>query len=232
MICSRARRAGDDRVGLVVEEWVAKRADLNYQFTVGRDSRVHVDFVKEALTEGGVHRGHRIPAGLGEGQAAELAEVARLLGGRLARDGYFGVVGVDAMLDPDGGLYPVVEINARHNMSTYQASVQEAFIGSGRTALIRGYPLRLGAPLPYGSLRRAMAGLMFDPARGTGLLINNYATVNAAAAQEGRAPGADFEGRLYGVVVADSADRTAALDDEVVRRLAAVAESTKGGRRG
>ena len=63
-----ARRPGDDRVALVVEEWVAKRADLNYQFTVGRDGQVHFDFVKEALTEGGVHMGHRIPAGSTERQ--------------------------------------------------------------------------------------------------------------------------------------------------------------------
>ena len=232
MISSRARKAETDRLGLVVEEWVAKRADLNYQFTVGRDGSVHVDFVKEALTEGGVHLGHRIPARLTERQTAELTEVSRLLAGRLADDGYFGVVGVDAMVDPDGGLYPLVEINARHNMSTYLASIQEAFIGSGSTALVRRYPVRLGVPLPFGTLYRALADLLFDPARGTGLLINNYATVNAAASQGERAPGAHFDGRLYGVVVADSADRLAALDDEVGRRLAAVAESTRGEGRG
>lgn len=232
MIGSRARKAGNDRVGLVVEEWVAKRADLNYQFTVGRDGGVHVDFVKEALTEGGVHLGHRIPARLTERQTAELREISGKLGGRLADDGYFGVVGVDAMVDPDGGLYPLVEINARHNMSTYQASIQEAFIGSGSTALVRRYPVRLGAPLSFGTLHRAMADLLFDPARGTGLLINNYATVNAAAPPGERVPGAGFDGRLYGVVVGDSADRTAVLDDEVGRRLAAVAESTRGEGRG
>ncbi|MEI5527098.1 ATP-grasp domain-containing protein [Streptomyces brasiliscabiei] len=232
MIRGRARKAGDDRVGLVLEEWVAKRADLNYQFTLARDGRVHVDFVKEALTEGGVHLGHRMPARLTGRQTAELAEVARRLGGRLAGDGYFGVVGVDAMIDPDGGLYPVVEINARHNMSTYQAAVQEAFIGSGRSALVRRYPVRLGAPLPFGALRRALADLLFDPARGTGLLINNYATVNAAAPPGERAPGTEFDGRLHGIVVADSADRTAALDDEVGRGLAALAESTRGSTKG
>jgi phosphoribosylaminoimidazole carboxylase (NCAIR synthetase) len=232
MIHNRARKAGHERIGLVVEEWVAKRADLNYQFTVGRDGSVHVDFVKEALTEGGVHLGHRIPARLTDRQRAQLTEVSHLLGGRLADDGYFGVAGVDAMIDPDGGLYPLVEINARHNMSTYQATIQEAFIGTESTALVRRYPLRLGARLPFGSLRRAMADLLFDPARGTGLLINNYATVNAAASPGEPVPGAHFDGRLHGVVVADSADRTAALDDEIGRRLTVVAESTRGEGRG
>ncbi|RBL85782.1 hypothetical protein DDE05_14780, partial [Streptomyces cavourensis] len=62
MIDRRAARSGDDRVVLVVEEWVDKTADLNYQFTLGRDGSVHFDFVKEAITEDGVHKGHRFPA--------------------------------------------------------------------------------------------------------------------------------------------------------------------------
>lgn len=230
MMARRGERSGDDRVAVVVEEWVAKAADLNYQFTVARSGGVHFDFVKEALTENGVHKGHRIPAGLAPPQAAELEDVSRRLGECLAGDGYHGVVGVDAMVDPDGGLYPVVEINARNNMSTYLASVQEAFIGAGRTALVRHYPVRLGRRLPFGEVRAALADALFDPSAGTGLLVNNYATVNAAAPAEA-APGSTFEGRLYGVVVADSAARTAVLDTEIGRRLAALSERTQDGNR-
>ena len=91
---------------------------------------------------------------------------------------------------------------------------------------------RIAASASFGSLRRALADLLFDPARGTGLLINNHATVNAAAPPGERPPGTDFAGRLHGIVVADSADRTAALDDEVGRRLAALAASTRGEERG
>ena len=43
----------------MVEEWVAKAADLNYQLTVGRDGGVEFNFVKEAVTDQGVHKGHR-----------------------------------------------------------------------------------------------------------------------------------------------------------------------------
>ncbi|MFI0367305.1 ATP-grasp domain-containing protein [Actinomadura sp. 1N219] len=218
MVARRAEKTGTDRIALVVEEWVAKTADLNYQFTVARDGGVHFDFVKEALTEDGVHKGHRMPARLSDRQVAELRDLAPRLGAALAADGYFGVVGVDAMVDPDGGLYPVVEINARNNMSTYQASVQEAFLGGGRTALARHYRLRLGRPLPFKDLRARLGDLLFDPARGSGLLVNNYATVNAAAPAEGEAP---FDGRLYGIVVAGSSDSMAALDREIGDRLAA-----------
>lgn len=207
------RGAEDDRISFVVEEWVAKAADLNYQFTVGRDGSVRFDFVKEAITDRNVHKGHRMPAVLPAGTLAQIREVAELLGGRLAADGYFGVVGVDAFVDPDGGLYPVVEINARHNMSTYQVPLQEKLVGPTQVALARHYPVSLNRPLPFGEVSRMLDGLMLACPGGTGLVVNNFATVNAGAGS------GSFVGRLYGVVVADTTDELAAIDDRITERL-------------
>jgi D-alanine-D-alanine ligase-like ATP-grasp enzyme len=219
MVTTRARRSGTDRLGLVVEEWVPKAADLNYQFTVSRDGVVRFDFVKEAVTEHGVHKGHRMPARLTDAQHAELVATAQLLGAALAADGYFGVVGVDAMVDPDGGLYPVIEINARNNMSTYQVRLQEEVAGAGRTALARHYVVRLTEPLPFARLQELLAGLLVDRPGGTGLLVNNYACVNAALATAEH--GAAAEGRLYGMVIGDDAATVDRLDAEIAGRLAA-----------
>src|SRR3712207_8488253 len=36
----------------------------NYQFTIGRDGGHQFDFIKQAVTERGVHRGHIMPADL------------------------------------------------------------------------------------------------------------------------------------------------------------------------
>ncbi|KUL72570.1 MULTISPECIES: ATP-grasp domain-containing protein [unclassified Streptomyces] len=216
----RAAAGGEPRTALVVEEWVAKRADLNYQFTVGRDGSTHFDFVKELLTENGVHKGHRMPARLTGGQVAEVAETAGRLGERLAADGYFGVVGVDAMVDPDGGLYPVVEINARNNMSTYQSVVHEVLAGPDEVAVARHFTVRPRRALPFAELREVLDGLLLTERgpRPRGLFVNNYATVNAAAAGAGDD---GFEGRLYGVLVAGSDAEMAALDTDITRRLAA-----------
>ncbi|WP_042386371.1 ATP-binding protein [Streptacidiphilus melanogenes] len=219
MAVGQAGRAGSDRLALVVEEWVDKSTDLNYQFTVARDGSVRFDFVKEALTERGVHKGHRMPARLTAAQDRAVREAAALLGGKLAGDGWFGVVGVDAMVDPDGGLYPVVEINARHNMSTYQAVLNEGLMGPDAVAVARHYPVRTARPLRFAELRDALSGLLLAERGGTGLLVNNFATVNAAAATGGEGP---FEGRLYGVVVAADDAATARLDAEVAGRLAAL----------
>ncbi|MBP2702772.1 ATP-grasp domain-containing protein [Microbispora sp. RL4-1S] len=213
MILRRARKSGDQRAALLVEEWVAKKADLNYQFTVYRDGSSHFDFVKEAITEGGVHKGHRIPADLTPAQVAELEETSRTLAKRLAADGFWGVVGVDAMVDPDDRLYPVIEINARNNMSTYQVRMQELFMAPGQVALARQYPLRLARRLPYARLRAALDDLLLAGPGGAGLLVNNFATVNAGA---GDGP---FDGRLYGLLLAPDRAALAALDREIAGRL-------------
>ncbi|MFJ9607754.1 hypothetical protein ACIRS1_15585 [Kitasatospora sp. NPDC101176] len=216
---------GAPRTALVIEEWVAKRCDLNYQFTVGRDGSTHFDFVKELLTEGGVHKGHRIPARLTDGQVGEIAATALRLGERLAADGYYGVVGVDAMVDPDEGLYPVIEINARNNMSTYQNVVHEGGLaGAEEVAVARHFPLRLTRPLPFAELAELLDGLLLTERgpRPRGLFVNNYATVNAAAGT-----GADgFEGRLYGVLVGASDEEIEAIDTDITRRLAAHSEGS------
>ncbi len=219
MIDRRAARSGDDRVVLVVEEWVDKTADLNYQFTLGRDGSVHFDFVKEAITEGGVHKGHRFPAPLTTLQLDAVRHAVEVLGGRLAADGYFGVVGVDAMTDPQGGLYPVVEINARHNMSTYQVRLQEQFLGPGSHALARHYPVRLRTPLTFGRLRTLLGELLFTGS-GSGLLVSNFATVNAAATENGT----PYEGRLHGLLIGDSPRSLERTDEAITALLAALGE--------
>lgn len=214
MIGKQVEKSGQPRIAFVVEDWVAKKADLNYQFTVGRDGAVAFDFVKELFTDGGVHKGHRMPARLSASQVGELTDTAQRLGKKLAADGYFGVVGVDAMVDPDGGLYSVVEINARNNMSTYQVLPQERFVGEGQIALARHYPLRLTEQLSFDTVRDLLGPTVLERAGGTGLLVNNFATVNAGARTDSA-----FDGRLYGIVIADSDDQVLALDADITERI-------------
>ncbi|KUL33781.1 preATP grasp domain-containing protein [Actinoplanes awajinensis] len=219
----RADRSGDHRLALLVEEWVDKTIDLNYQFTVFRDGGVHFDFVKEAVTAGGVHKGHRMPAGLTSRQLAIVRQSAAVLGARLAQDGYLGVVGVDAMLDPEGGVYPVVEINARSNMSTYQIGLQEHLVPAGWSALARQYPLRVVQPMRFGEVRDALGPLLLSGAGEAGMVVQNFSTVNALV----RAGTGPAEGRLYGFLIAPTAGELMAMDSEIADRLAAVTEGVR-----
>lgn len=219
MVRRRAERTGDDRLAVVVEVWADKAADLNYHLTVARDGSVRFDFVKEALTAGGVHKGHRFPARLTPGQHAAVEETARLLGGRLAADGYHGPVGVDALVRTDGSLLPVLEINARNNMSTYQTRLQEQCVPADAVAVARQYDVRLPGPVPFDRLAAALGPLLFDRAAGRGALPDNHATTGAAFAGPAEPPAAPADGRFYFLLVAPGQAEADALDAEVAARL-------------
>jgi len=217
MVTRRAARTGDQRIALVIEEWADKELDLNYHFTVGRDGTVRFDFVKEALTENGVHKGHHIPARLSAAHAAQLVVTAELLGARLAADGFHGVVGVDAITTTDGGLLPVLEINARNNMSTYQTGLQERFMSPDTVALARQYDLRLTGAVSYAALCDQLGDLLFTRERGVGLVVNNFATVNAATPEPGDSR--PYVGRLYGLLMARTERELTDLDRGVVAAI-------------
>ncbi|MTG90809.1 ATP-grasp domain-containing protein [Cellulosimicrobium sp. BIT-GX5] len=226
MVTRRAARSGDDRLAVVVEVWADKATDLNYHFTVAPDGAVTFDFVKEAITEGGVHKGHRIPSRLPAEQVDELAGLAERLGARLAADGFHGLVGVDALVRTDGGLLPVLEINARSNMSTYTVPLQERFLPPGWVALARQYPLVLDAPLPFAALHDRLGDLLPGAPGEAGLVVQATGTVNAGAAS--RAAGGTFAGRLHGLLVAPDDDALARLDAAVTERLAPIPAGATG----
>ena len=198
-----ARRAGPDRrVSVVVERWIDKRCDLNYQFIVGRDGGVWFETVKTALAENGVHRGHLFPPALSPDQIAQLESAAEVIGKALAAEGYLGLVGVDAIVGADETIYPCLEINARFNMATYQNRVAERHIPAGRYALATTFDLKPGRTHGFDELRAALGELLFDGRGPRGVLINNFATLNASllAGREGY-------GRLYAICVgADERD--------------------------
>jgi carbamoylphosphate synthase large subunit len=211
------RATADRRVDVVVERWIEKQADLNYQFIVGRSGKVGFETVKTALTENGVHRGHLFPAPLRPDQVGELRAAAEVIGKELAAAGYFGLVGVDAILGADGTLYPCLEINARFNMATYQNRIAEHLIRDARFALATTFDLQPARVHGFDELRAALGDLLLDRAehsdRGPrGVLVNNFATLNAALLADGKP-----YGRLYAVCVGD--------DERDVRRTRERAET-------
>jgi hypothetical protein len=207
MVQRRARGSGDDRLAVVVESWLPKRYDLNYQVTICRDGTVTLDFVKRAVTAGGVHQGHLDPAGLTPAQYAEIEAAAHALGNHLYRDGFTGVAGVDAILAEDGVVYPVLEVNARFNMSTYQGGVSERFRRPGELVLARHYPLVLTRPVRFTDVETTLGPLLADGPDGRAV-VTCFSTVNAAAGHT--AP--PFEGRLYTMLFAPDAARADRLD--------------------
>ncbi|PPF42354.1 hypothetical protein C5B85_16445 [Pseudoclavibacter sp. AY1F1] len=218
MVERRATKSGEDRLNVVAEVWADKVLDLNYHVTIARDGDVVFDFVQEAITENGVHKGHRIPAGISEATREELRSIGELVGEKLASDGYFGPVGLDAITTADGSLLPVLDINARNNMSTYQTRIHERFLLDGSVAIARTYELSLDRRLSFEQVDHHLGDALLSPSRGAGAIVTNFATVNAAAPE---ADGAMFRGRFGCVLVAADAAELRQLD----RRIAASLEA-------
>jgi hypothetical protein len=197
-----ARRGdGDTRANLVVEQWIEKVCDLNYQVVVSRKGEVRFEAVKAAVVQDGVHKGHMFPVALTGDELAVLHHAGEVIGAALFAEGYYGMVGIDAMLGKDGVVYPCLEINARFNMSTYQSTLAERFVGEGKHAVAATIGLRPHRTHTFAEVAEALGDLLFTGEDRPGLLINNFATLNAAATE-----GEDFHGRIYGVCIADSAE--------------------------
>ncbi len=201
LMLRKAQSLGSQALSVVIEEWIDKQFDFNYQFLISRSGEVRFCFVKEAITDNGVHQGHILPARFTEAEVESLAAAAQQIGRVLYRDGYWGVVGVDGIKALDGKIYPILEINARFNMSTYQSVIQERFIdNAGKVGLAKHFGLKLPRPIRFAEVRSALEGLLFSRSTPRGLLINAFATVNAASVQSRDS----FLGRLYGVIIAES----------------------------
>lgn len=216
MLARRAERSGDGRMEAVIEEWQDKRTDLNYHFTIGEDGTVAFDFVLEALTRNGTHRGHLLPDRTDPELRERLTECAAALGPRLASEGYRGPVGVDAMVCGDGTLFPVVEINARNNMSTYLQRVGRRLTEAGTAGVAVQIDLSLPEPVPYHRLRAAIGDLALDPEWRQGFLVTCFASVNAAAAL---ANGGRSRGRLHGVAVGPGSAEAAETERRIRERI-------------
>lgn len=195
-----ASTAQSGRLQFCIESWIDKATDYNYQFTVFRDGTHQLDFIKEAITDNGVHRGHLMPARLSDAERAKIEETANIIATALSQDGYWGIVGVDAMKGTDGTLYPLLEINARFNMSTYQVPAQERFLDQHAVALARHLDIEVSQPVAFHEIRSAMGALLAEPGDPRGVVVLNHATLNAglsaASAQ------ASVNGRLYVLIFA------------------------------
>jgi hypothetical protein len=217
MLERSARRRGDEGIEVVIEEWLDKRFDLNYQISITRSGDVSLDFIKQALTDAGLHKGHLMPPDLAPALLAELAVAAKAIGDALSADGFWGIAGIDAILDAGGCLYPVLEINARLNMSTYQGRVVERFSSGTRGlphALARHYTLRLPAACSFPAIAEAW-GPLADPSNPGGFVVPTcFGTVNANAGNS-----VPFEGRLYAIAFGKDPSSVQSIDRQAEAAL-------------
>lgn len=127
MIEKGLNKKNNGKVSFVLEKWIRKTADINYQILIERNGKVIYYGAKECIVEDGVHRGHLYPTYITRKLDEELRKAGEKIGRQLYQDGYYGIVGIDAIYDQEDMLWPNLEINARFNMASYQMRIQENF---------------------------------------------------------------------------------------------------------
>jgi len=201
----------------VLEVWLDKERDINYQIFISANGEVRLLAVKEIATLNGVHQGHRFPPVLSDAQTSAYEHAAQTIGRRLFADGFTGIAGLDSIIDREGEVYPALEINARFNMSTYQLGL-ERLIGHSAKVIAKYYPLVLAEPVSFAQVHDSIGDKLFGiHGDGAGVLIQNFATVNVNARTSG---GDTFKGRLYTLVVGRSFEQIEEIDRAVTEKLA------------
>jgi Pre ATP-grasp domain/Carbamoyl-phosphate synthase L chain, ATP binding domain len=206
----------EDKVAFVMEVWIDKLKDINYQIFISPSGETRLLAIKEIVTRDGVHHGHRFPADLSAAQIACYEEAAEAVGARLFEDGFTGLAGIDSIIDREGDVYPVLEINARLNMSSYQLGL-EWLIDPRSCVLAKHYPLLLKRPFSFSDLKSCLGPDLFIPPRNNaGALIQNFAAVNVNFNPGDVAP---FKGRLYALVVGTNFEQVAQIDQRISLKL-------------
>ena len=216
-ILARLRRKsqGMSHCAFVIEVWQEKSKDINYQLLISAQD-VKLLSVKEIIAEGGMHMGHRFPPQITTLQLDAYKRAGESIGSRLRQDGVTGIVGVDSIISSSGEVFPLLEINARFNMSTFQMKI-EGLLPEEANVVAKHYPMVLDRALEFERLASGLKDVLFHPARNIyGVLIQNFATVNANCSQNGR----PAKGRLYVLLIGKSDEELQSLDRRVKDSLA------------
>ncbi|PEV50781.1 hypothetical protein COK37_20845 [Bacillus thuringiensis] len=201
-----SRKKGHTNIEMLLESWIEKERDLNYQFLIDRRGNVTFTSVREALVYKGVHLGHKLPVNLTPVQEVELERAYKIIGKQLAESGYYGVVGVDAMIDTKGLLYPCVEINARFNMATYQNEIVERFVEPEMVFTAIPLEITLKKLVPFNKIKKELKDILYTKEKGYGVIINGFSTLNL---------GINKKGRLYTIILGHSTQHCKEMNEKL-----------------
>ncbi|GIQ69322.1 ATP-grasp domain-containing protein [Xylanibacillus composti] len=205
MLRQSAVRQGTEHTEFVLEQWIDNAQDLNVQFLVSRDGQVRQVTILTALVQNGTHLGHMSPHQLTASAEERVRAYAEQIGQALHAHGYYGLVGLDAMIGRDGKLYPCIEINARLNMSTYHTRLLQDWAPAGKHALIRPFSFSKQAPLAFVQIQQALQAKLYRVDSGHGVILCAYAPVNSSDPHGRR-------GKLYTTMIGDSAEECLQLE--------------------
>lgn len=191
----------------VLEEWIDKATDLNYQLLLHKDGSHSFHGLREAIVTKGVHQGHITPSQISKNYDTQIAEACEQIAVALHADGFYGTVGVDALWNEEVGLYPCLEINARLNMSTFQNNIVNQF-GQQATIMFSKVDTPVGQHVHFKDLLDKLGSHLFDAETQRGVLVMNFATAQHGSLEHS-------PGRIYFGLFAANRDQVLGLHEHV-----------------
>ncbi|WP_261301689.1 hypothetical protein [Paenibacillus andongensis] len=194
------------QVRFVVEPYLDKLCDFSCQFSIDESGEYRLISLQRLANDEFAYQESYTPEPeflqLLEGEG--YFELMRRTAEELYKDGYYGHVCVDSMQLKDGGLVPLVEINARKSMSLIKHQIDRYLAPHELQGNLRYFSLRsVNADLRFEDLISGMeeAGILYQPGMSAGIipLTANTLTIN-------RKPGKPYKGRLYVSMASRNAD--------------------------
>jgi len=169
---------------LIVEQWHPNAKTLSYEFHVGSDeNRLENITLREALKDReNRDYGYFYPADVKETIFNEIQETANSLAIELGeKHQYHGPVRCDALLLPDGRLFPVLELNARHSFFHF-IDLLHARLSPRCMGLFCWFFFRFPGQIKFAQFIEDIIGkdLMFTPDKQEGVVVPTWGTVAAA----------------------------------------------------
>lgn len=113
----------------LVEGWYKKNSDINYQIFISEDGKVENLLITEQLVDESVYKGSTFPVKISSDKSLEYKDYGKIIGRYLYGLGYRGIASIDSIIDIEGKIIPIIEINARLSLSTYLYKLTHIFNG-------------------------------------------------------------------------------------------------------
>lgn len=200
-----------EKVEWLVEGWYDKKADINYQIYVGEDGQIKIFSIKEQLLNETVYTGSLIPPRLPKETIEQIEKSGYLVGKELFKEGFRGVLGVDAFVTSENVVIPVIEINARFTLSTYISFLNEKFLKKVLYSFYEKIMLRDNVSFEVVKNMLADSNLEYDIKQGKGVFCYVSETIKDSKDRH--------NGRFFAVVIADSYEEAFILKEQTNRLL-------------
>ena len=198
----------------IVEGWIEKELDLNMQVYVSDKGDVETFSVKEQLVHETLYVGSVMPSRLTNAQYEKCIYYGDKIGEYLFQQGYNGVFGIDALVDKNEQVIPIIEINGRFTLSTYISFIENKYPLKKIYAFYKRFKVK--DKLNFYVLKNMLEDkkLLFDG--GQGIIIYNSATVDSELA-EGHV-------RVFCLAIADNYDDIKKIVDETIELFDGIKE--------